>query len=283
MAGIKYQESELLDLYFQDIASSEPLSAEGEATLARQIREGDPEARNKLVAANLRFVIRIACEYRGYGMALEDLISAGNVGLITAAERFDETRGFKFVTYAVWWIRQAIHRSLSQDSRMVRLPDNRIRLLHEINEMSQKLGQTYEADPEPAMIAEKLGVSAQLVEDTLMQSRDVCYLDATFQEDGDMDPLDALADNTQEAPDAQLLEDSDREQVEMVLDTLEDREAEILRLHFGLRDEDPLTLEEIGSHFSLTKERVRQIKEKALCKLRHPHRREQLHPLMDRN
>lgn len=282
MAGTKRHDTELLDLYFQDVSCSVPLRAEEEVTLARRIRSGDQDARNKLVSANLRFVIKIACEYRASGVPLEDLISAGNMGLISAAERFDETRGYKFITYAVWWIRQAINQALSQDSRMVRLPANRLKLLHNIQAVSQMLGQVHAAEPRPEMIAEKLGISVEMVQDTLVKSKDVCYIDSMLCDEEDQDLLKVIPDDSQESPDSRILEDSDREQVEHVLGTLEDREAQVLRMHFGLGDTDPMTLEQIGSRFKLTKERVRQIKEKALSKLRHPRRREQLDPLIGR-
>ena len=247
MAGIMIQDSESLDLYLRDIASSEPLSGEEEIELARKIRRGNQRARDKLVSANLRFVVSVAREYQNHGVPLADLISAGNMGLMTAAERFDGTRGFKFISYAVWWIRQAIHQSLAQDSRVVRLPINRIDLLHNISKVS----------------------------------RDVWSLDASFKEDDDHSLLHVLPDNTQSSPDNQVVEESVRNQVEMVLETLDGREAEVLRLYFGLGDEEPMTLEEIGVRFNLTRERVRQIKEKALRRLRHPRRRAQLEPLME--
>ncbi len=281
MAGIKTQDREALEIYFQDIAASKPLSVEEEFRLAQQIRNGSREARNTLVAANLKFVVRMAFEYQGQGVALEDLISAGNVGLIVAAERFDETRGFKFITYATWWIRQAICRSLSQDSRMVRLPDNRVKLLHRISNRLRRLGQTQEAEPELKSIAKGLGVSVEMVRDTLALAQHARSLDAPFQNDNKHNPLNALSDDTQEAPDTQVIEDSDRKQIEMVLDTLEKREALVLRLYFGLGKEEALTLEKTGSRLGLTKERVRQIKEKALRKLRHPWRRSKLDPLRD--
>ena len=282
MAGVRRQDTELLDLYFQDVAFSKPLRADEEVTLAQRIRAGDQDARNKLVSANLRFVIKIACEYRANGVALEDMISAGNLGLIAAAERFDETRGFKFITYAVWWVRQAINQTLSQDSRMVRLPANRLKLLHNIMSVSQKLGQIHASEPWPEIIAEKLGVSVEMVQDTLVKSKDVCYLDGLLDDEEDQDLLKVLPDEAQESPDSRVLEDSDRAQVDQVLSTLDDREAQVLRMHFGLGDREPMTLEQIGSRFRLTKERVRQIKEKALSKLRHPRRREKLDPLLDR-
>ena len=281
MAGIQIQDSETLDLYLRDIASSEPLSAKTEIALAQRIRKGDQKARDRLVSANLRFVVSVAREYQNHGVPLADLISAGNVGLMTAAERFDGTRGFKFISYAVWWIRQAIHQSLAQDSRVVRLPINRIDLLHNISKVSRELRQASEADPEPETIAKKLGVSVEMVKDTLLRARDVWSLDASFKEDDDHSLLHVLSDESQKAPDIDVMDESVRDQVEDVLDSLDARESEVLRLYFGLGDDEAMTLEEIGTRFSLTRERVRQIKEKALRRLRHPRRRAQLEPLME--
>lgn len=281
MAGIMIQDSESLDLYLRDIASSEPLNAETEIALAHRIRKGDQKARDRLVASNLRFVVSVAREYQNHGVPLADLISAGNMGLMTAAERFDGTRGFKFISYAVWWIRQAIHQSLAQDSRVVRLPINRIDLLHNIAKVSREIRQTEESDPDPETIAEKLGVSVDMVQDTLLRARDVWSLDASFKDDDDHSLLHILPDSSQKAPDLEVVDESVKDQVKMVLETLDAREAEVLRLYFGLGDEEAMTLEEIGTRFSLTRERVRQIKEKALRRLRHPRRRLQLEPLME--
>ena len=281
MAGILIQDSESLDLYLRDIASSEPLNGETEIALAHRIRKGDQRARDRLVGSNLRFVVSVAREYQNHGVPLADLISAGNMGLMTAAERFDGTRGFKFISYAVWWIRQAIHQSLAQDSRVVRLPINRIDLLHNIAKVSREIRQSEEADPSPETIAEKLGVSVDMVQDTLLRARDVWSLDASFKDDDDHSLLHILPDSSQKAPDLEVVDESVKDQVRMVLDTLDAREAEVLRLYFGLGDEEAMTLEEIGTRFSLTRERVRQIKEKALRRLRHPRRRLQLEPLME--
>lgn len=282
MASISIQDSEALDLYLRDISSSEPLSGPEEVELSRLIRKGNQKARDELVQANLRFVVSVAREYQNHGVPLSDLISAGNVGLMTAAERFDGTRGFKFISYAVWWIRQAIHQSLAQDSRVVRLPINRIDLLHNISKVSRELRQTTEAEPEPEVIAKELGVSEEMVKDTLLRARDVWSLDASFKEDDDHSLLNVLPDSTLEAPDTEVLEDSVKTQVEEVLESLDDREQEVLRLYFGLRgDDEPMTLEEIGVRFNLTRERVRQIKEKALVRLRHPRRAALLEPLLE--
>ena len=281
MAGIAIQDSGSLDLYLRDIASSEPLSASEEIRLAQRIRKGDQRARDKLVSANLRFVVSVAREYQNHGVPLADLISAGNMGLMTAAERFDGARGFKFISYAVWWIRQAIHQSLAQDSRVVRLPINRIDLLNNISKVSRELRQAREGEPEPESIAKELGVSVEMVQDTLLRARDVWSLDASFREDEDHSLMHVLADESQQTPDTEVVEESVRDQVKSVLGSLDPRECEVLRLYFGLGGEEPLTLEEIGVRFSLTRERVRQIKEKALRRLRHPRRRAQLEPLTE--
>ena len=281
MAGITIQDSESLDLYLRDISSSNPLSGAEEIELARLIKKGNQRARDQLVSANLRFVVSVAREYQNHGVPLSDLISAGNVGLMTAAERFDGTRGFKFISYAVWWIRQAIHQSLAQDSRVVRLPINRIDLLHNISKVSRELRQNTEKEPEPEVIAKELGVSEEMVKDTLLRARDVWSLDASFKEDDEHSLINILPDTSQQAPDTEVVEDSVKIQVEEVLESLDDREQEVLRLYFGLGDDEPMTLEEIGVRFNLTRERVRQIKEKALRRLRHPRRCALLEPLME--
>lgn len=281
MPRIMIQDSESLDLYLRDIASSEPLSSAEEIALAKKIHKGCQRSRDKLVAANLRFVVSVAREYQSHGVPMADLISAGNMGLMTAAERFDGTRGFKFISYAVWWIRQAIHQCLAQDSRVVRLPINRIDLLHNISKVSRKLRQATEVEPEPETVAKELGVSVEMVQDTLLRARDVWSLDASFREEDDHSLFHVLPDETQKAPDAEVVQNSVREQVRDVLTSLDDRETEVLRLYFGLDGEEPLTLEEIGVRFDLTRERVRQIKEKALRRLRHPRRRSQLEPLLE--
>lgn len=281
MATTTAKDTESLDLYLRDIASSAPLSSKQEVELASRIRKGDLKARDQLVSANLRFVVSVAREYLNHGVALADLISAGNMGLMTAADRFDGTRGFKFISYAVWWIRQAIHQSLAQDSRVVRLPVNRIDLLHSISKVSRQIRQSTEAEPETHDIADRLGVSEEMVKDTMLRARDVWSLDASLGDEDDHSLLSVLADTNQKTPEAEVLENIMKAQVAEILDTLETREREVLRLYFGMGDEDPMTLEEIGVRFSLTRERVRQIKEKALRRLRHPRRRAPLEPLME--
>jgi RNA polymerase primary sigma factor len=226
-------------------------------------------------------VVSVARDYQEYGVPLEDLISAGNLGLITAAERFDGARGYKFISYAVWWIRNFIFQTLSLDSRMVRLPANRIKLLHRICRLSRKLAQLRESRTEARTIAEHLSVSEEMVRDTLVGSRFPKSLDSPTKGNGEPNPLRELPDDAHGLPDDDVIQDSDRKQVEMVLGTLDHREQKVLRLHFGFDGEDPMTLEEIGGHLNLTRERVRQIKEKALGKLRRPGRRAQLRPLIE--
>ncbi len=275
------QDISLLERYFKDLVDLKPLSREDEVELARQIRSGSQEAREKLVLANLRFVIRIAREYQNRGLSLVDLISAGNLGLMMAAERFDTSRGFKFISYAVWWIRQAIRQSLAQDVRMIRMPVNRVALLGKINRASRELQQTGEAYSDPETLAEMLGVSLEMIQDTLMKAQRVRSLDAPFDEAGDNGLLQLLPDENQKRQDEEVSEDSVHRQIQKVLNTIDKREAEVLRLYFGLGREAPMTLEEIGKRFDLTRERIRQIKEKGLHKLRHPSRRSQLEDLVE--
>ena len=282
MATSSVWDSEILDVYFQDIADAKPLSSKKEAQLARKIRAGNKRARNELVAANLRFVVRVATEYQNCGLPLEDLISAGNVGLIQAAERFDEERGFKFITYAHWWIRQAIYNAITQESRLVRLPANRVKLLNSITKLLKELGYTQINNPSSEFIAKELGVSREMVEDTLMRAQDVCSLD-TMGDDNEPSPINVVEDTSLELPDVQVSMMSDKKLLKRVLNTLDAREAQVLRLHFGLEDREPFTLARIGKVLGLTKERVRQIKEQALGKLRHPRRRAHLMALREAN
>lgn len=281
MATPSVWDSAILDTYFQDIANTEPLSAEEEKALARRIRAGSEAARNRLVAANLRFVVHVAREYQHCGLPLEDLISAGNLGLITAAERFDETRGFKFITYAHWWIRQAIYNAITQEAHMVRLPANRVKLLSSISKLTREFGHDSASDPSPEFLAGELGVSVAMIEDTLLHAQEVGSLDAASEDENQMPA--ALCDHAQPLPDANLSARSDRRLLLRVLNSLDAREAQILRLHFGLEDHEPRTLARIGKKMGLTKERVRQIKEKALDKLRHPRRRAFLDELRNAN
>jgi len=265
-----------LGSYLTEIAGSKPLSGPDEVELARQIKAGDDSARNRLVEANLRFVVSVAKEYQNRGVPLADLISAGNMGLITAAERFDEDKGFKFISYAVWWIRQAILQTLAEQSRTVRLPLNKVGLLYKISKASRALQQERVDDPNPEEIAKELEVSVDEVKETMLCGRSVRSLDAKFREGEDQSLLDVLADDRQESPENEVMRGCLRGQIESALGSLVGREAEIIRLYFGLDGEEPMTLDQIGARFGLTRERVRQIKEKALLRLRHPSRCDQL-------
>ena len=265
-----------LGSYLAEIASSSPLSATEEVQLAREIKQGDEDARNQLVEANLRFVVSVAKEYQNRGVPLADLISAGNMGLITAAERFDEDKGFKFISYAVWWIRQAILQTLAEQSRTVRLPLNKIGLLYKISKASRALQQERADDPNPEEIARQLDVPLHEVKETLMCGRSVRSLDAAFKDEEDQSLLDVLPDDRQESPENHVMHGCLRGQIDSALGGLAGREGEILRLYFGLDGEEPMTLDQIGARFGLTRERVRQIKEKALHRLRHPSRCDQL-------
>ena len=265
-----------LGSYLSEISSSTPLSASAEIELARRIKEGDEEARNGLVEANLRFVVSVAKEYQNRGVPLADLVSAGNMGLITAAERFDENKGFKFISYAVWWVRQAILQTLAEQSRTVRLPLNKVGLLYKISKASRVIRQERADEPEPEEIAQELEVSVDEVKETLLSGRSIRSLDASFQEEDEQSLLDVLPDDSQESPEMDVIRDCMRGQIEDALSGLVKREAEIIRLYFGLKGEEPMTLDQIGARFCLTRERVRQIKEKALLRLRHPSRSERL-------
>ena len=274
-------EENTLRLYFDDIAESRPLSREREVELSARIQEGDMEARDELVQANLRFVIDVAKNYQYRGLSLTDLISAGNVGLLTAAERFDGTKGYKFISYAVWWIKQSILQTIAEHARTVRLPLNKLSLLKDISKASRKLGQGRESEPDVEEIAAELDVPAQEILDTMLSARTVRSLDESFEEDDERSLLNILADNNQETPDSDVITSSARTQLEEVLESLDERELRIIRLYFGLDGTEALTLEQIGGLMGLTRERVRQLKERALGKLRHPTRYQALLALVD--
>jgi len=265
-----------LGSYLGEIASSKPLSSAQEVELAQRIKQGDEAARNELVEANLRFVVGVAKQFQNRGVPLADMISAGNMGLITAAERFDEHRGFKFISYAVWWIRQAILQTLAEQARTVRLPLNKVGLLYKISKASRQLRQQHADDPAPEEIAAALDVSVEEVKETMLCGRSVRSLDATFREEEDHSLLDVIPDDRQESPEIMVMKGCLRGQIDSVLGGLVNREAEILKLYFGLDGEEPMTLDQIGNRYGLTRERVRQIKEKALDRLRHPSRCDQL-------
>lgn len=258
----------VLASYLDDIADSTPLDAGAEAELARRIRRGDEAARNALVEANLRFVVAVAKEYQRRGLSLSELISAGNVGLITAAERFDETKGFKFISYAVWWIRQAILQTLTEQST-VRMPVNRRDMMTKIVRAQEALQKGGE-QPTIRQVAEALGFSEEEVEQTLVNNQPVRSLDAPFDEGEEYSLMDRLCDEEGGTPEEQILKFTLTQDIASALDNLNPREAEVLRLYFGLGPGAAMTLDQIGIRFRLTRERVRQIKEIALNKLRHP-------------
>lgn len=263
-------------MYLREIGETPLLTADEEVTLAKRIRAGDHDALERLTKANLRFVVSVAKQYQNQGLSLADLINEGNIGLIKAAKRFDETRGFKFISYAVWWIRQAILQSLAEQSRIVRLPLNRVGTLHKIGKVSSSLEQEFGREPSPEEIATHLDLSEIEVSDTLKISNSHLSLDAPFSTSEDNSLIDVLEDEYQPPPDEQLLGDSLRVEIEKALETLTAREAEVINLYFGLNQEKALTLEEIGARFNLTRERVRQIKEKAIRRLRHASRSKSL-------
>ncbi len=278
----KYRdEDRSLDLYLKEIGETALLTQKQEVSLARRIREGDQSALEGLTKANLRFVVSVAKQYQNQGLSLADLINEGNIGLMKAAKRFDETRGFKFISYAVWWIRQAILQSLAEQSRIVRLPLNRVGTLHKIGKISSSLEQVFGRAPTSDEIAHKLELSPAEVSDTLKISNSHLSLDAPFATSEDNSLIDVLEDEMQPAPDETLLTDSLRGEIEKALDTLTPREAEVINLYFGLHHEKALTLEEIGVRFALTRERVRQIKEKAIRRLRHASRSKSLRAYLD--
>lgn len=276
-------EETTLRLYFDDIADSRPLSREREVALSALIEEGDMQARDELVNANLRFVIDVAKNYQNRGLSLSDLISAGNVGLLTAAERFDGTKGYKFISYAVWWIKQSILQSIAEQARTVRLPLNKLSLLKDISKVSRKLGQGRESEPAVAEIAKELDIPEREVLDTMMSARSLRSLDETFDQDDERSLINIIADENQATPDQGVLENASRSQMEEALEVLDKRELRIIRLYFGLDGTEALTLEEIGGMMGLTRERVRQLKERALGKLRHPSRYQALLSLVDSN
>jgi RNA polymerase primary sigma factor len=281
MAGITLKDSQALDLYFRDLNGSRTLTREEEVALMRQVRKGDRNAKEKLILANLRFVVRIAREYMNRGVPLGELISAGNLGLLIAAERFDETRGFKFISYAVWWIRQAILEALAHDGRLVRLPASRLLLLNKIARASNESMQAQEAKPVDDLLAEQLGITVEALRETLMQAQPVRSLDATLGEDDGRTLADGLSDPNLLPNDAGVEDDSVRKQIQRAMSILDERETEILRMYYGLDGSEPLTLEQIGDRFSLTRERIRQIKERALTRLRQSSYRHSLKGLLE--
>ena len=266
-----YDESSL-DQYLKEISAYPLLKREQEVELAIRIKKSDDEALNTLVRSNLRFVVSVAKKYQNQGVSLGDLINEGNLGLIRAAHKFDETKGIKFISYAVWWIRQAILQALAEQSRIVRVPLNRAGALHRIGRMSSTLLQELGREPTPEEVAQELDISSDEVERTMAISRSHLSLDAPMTPGEDNRLLDYLPDQVSPGPEDQTFDRALNNTIEEALGTLKEREAKVLRLYFGLDGQDPMTLEEIGSLLGITRERVRQIKEKALLRLRHASR-----------
>ena len=277
---ITNRESQSLDKYLQEIGKVDLLTPDEEVELAKRIKEGDQIALEKLTKANLRFVVSVAKQYQNQGLSLGDLINEGNLGLIKAAQRFDETRGFKFISYAVWWIRQSILQALAEQSRIVRLPLSRVGSLNKISKTFSELEQKYEREPSPEELAEVLDVTTAEVVDTMKISGRHVSMDAPFVQGEENSLLDVLENDSEETPDSGLMNDSLRREVQRALSTLTQREADVITLYFGLNGEHSMTLEEIGEKFNLTRERVRQIKEKAIRRLRHTSRSKALKPYL---
>ncbi|MBT1703940.1 sigma-70 family RNA polymerase sigma factor [Chryseosolibacter indicus] len=269
---ITNRESQSLDKYLQEIGKVDLITSEDEVELAKRIREGDQVALEKLTKANLRFVVSVAKQYQNNGLTLGDLINEGNLGLIKAAKRFDETRGFKFISYAVWWIRQSIMQSLAEQSRIVRLPLNRVGSLNKISKTFSDLEQKFQREPSHEELAEVVGLTPEEVLENLRVSGRHVSMDAPFAQGEENSLLDVLRDENEETPDSDLIADSLKREIQRALSTLTVREAEVLAFYFGLDGNAPMTLEEIGERFNLTRERVRQIKEKATRRLRHTSR-----------
>lgn len=266
------RETASLDKYLQEIGKVELITAEEEVTLAQKIKQGDPMALEKLTKANLRFVVSVSKQYQNQGLSLPDLINEGNLGLIKAAQRFDETRGFKFISYAVWWIRQSILQALAEQSRIVRLPLNKIGAINKINKAYAKLEQKFEREPCHDEIAELLECSETEVKESIKNSGRHVSMDAPLVQDEDNNMYDVLRNDDGPTPETQLLYDSLRKEIDRAVSTLTPRESDVVKLYFGLNGGHPMTLEEIGEKFDLTRERVRQIKEKAIRRLKHTSR-----------
>ena len=270
------RETASLDKYLQEIGKVDLITAEEEVELAQKIRSGDENALDKLTKANLRFVVSVAKQYQNQGLTLPDLINEGNLGLIKAARRFDETRGFKFISYAVWWIRQSILQALAEHSRIVRLPLNRVGTISKITKTAEKLEAEVERSPNEEEIGRNLEMTTDEVTDAMRISRRHHSLNAPFR-DGDKNSLiDVIEDDGQIEPDEPLMAESLKDEIRQSLDTLKDRERQVIKMYFGIDRDYALTLNEIGEEFSLTRERVRQIKEKAIRRLRHRSRSKSL-------
>lgn len=270
--GYVEHSNDLIDKYLQEIGSVPLLTPEQEIDLAQKVREGDQNALESLTKANLRFVVSVAKQYQNQGLSLNDLINEGNIGLIKAAKRFDHTRGFKFISYAVWWIRQSILQALAEQSRVVRLPLNKIGTLNKIGKVYSDLEQEFEREPNAEEIADILELTSYEVTNTLQMSGRHVSMDEPIHDSENNTLMDVIENEQQEPPDQDLLTESLKIEIKRALETLSPREAEVIKLYYGLETDHPLTLEEIGEKFNLTRERVRQIKEKAIRRLRHTSR-----------
>lgn len=266
------REAPSLDKYLHEIGKVQLITAEEEVQLARKIKQGDQAALERLIKANLRFVVSVAKQYQNQGLSLPDLINEGNLGLIKAAQRFDETRGFKFISYAVWWIRQSILQALAEQARIVRLPLNKIGSINKVNNTFARLEQEFQREPTPYEIADILDIAPKEVKEALKISSRHVSMDAPLKQDEENTLYDVLLSSDASSPDGELLDDSLRREIERSLSTLSTREADIVKLYYGLNGEPPYSLEEIGKLFNLTRERVRQIKEKAIKRLKHTYR-----------
>lgn len=263
------RETASLDKYLQEIGKVELITADEEVELARRIKAGDQAALEKLTKANLRFVVSVSKQYQNQGLSLPDLINEGNLGLIKAAQRFDETRGFKFISYAVWWIRQSILQALAEQSRIVRLPLNKIGSINKINKAYAHLEQEFEREPNVEEIADLLDISETEVKESLRNSGRHLSMDAPLVQDEENNMYDVIRSEDSPTPETGLMYESLRKEIERAISTLPQREADVIRYYFGLEGKHPMTLEEIGEKFDLTRERVRQIKEKAIRRLKH--------------
>ncbi len=270
------RENQSLDKYLQEIGKVDLLKPEQEIELAIKIKKGDQNALELLTKANLRFVVSVAKQYQNQGLSLGDLINEGNLGLIKAAKRFDETRGFKFISYAVWWIRQSILQSLAEQARIVRLPLNRVGALNKIGKAYSNLEQEFEREPNETELATELDMDVSEVSDALKISGRHISMDAPFSQGEENRLLDIIQNDDQPTPDFSLMNESLKAEIDRALSSLSEREAEVIKLYFGLNKEHSLTLEEIGEKFNLTRERVRQIKEKAIRRLRRASKSESL-------
>ncbi len=266
--------------YLQEVSREQLITAEEEVLLSQRIRQGDSKALDKLTRANLRFVISVSKQYQNYGLSLPDLINEGNMGLIKAAQRFDETRGFKFISYAVWWIRQSIMQAIAEQSRIVRLPLNKISSINKIKKAYSQLEQEYQREPNAEEIAIILEISTQEVMDSLKNSSKHVSMDAPLIQDEDVNMYDLIKNDESLAPESKLMLDSLKSEIERAISTLTSRESQILRYFYGLSHLPQLTLEEIAEKFDLTRERVRQIKEKSLKKLQQSSRCQNLKPYL---